>query len=342
MNTTPPLHCNFEHPPLGKYIIGFAEIYYFSRLLYLVLYFTSTLLVFLITLKFTGNYVTSLLAALLLYFDTIFYNTHRYLLLDPLAVFFTLLAVYTYTIRHYNISALVAGLAVASKFSSLPVILVIFLLTWRSSGFKRALIYAIIALVVYLLTFINDLQLGWNAIIRHHVEMHSYLSWRHGFSVPIAVNGFLKLVSKLELWRYIGEIHVYVDTLAGSVVNQIFTPIGKSMLIINIGAGSIVWYILLPLLLYATYKALVKPGESVLRVLVLFSWFSLVNILAGPIDWYYVNCLPFLYATTSTLLYRVLSVKNFKITILVLVTVQVVFYYLVFLELIPFRLVILY
>jgi len=295
-----------------------------------------------VVLKLTSSYVASLLASLLLYFDTIFYNTHRYLLLDPLAVFFTLLAVYTYLTRHYYISAVVAGLAVASKFSSLPVILAIFLLTWRSSGFKRAVVYAVIALLVYLLTFTSDLQLGWDAIIRHHVEIYRYLSWRHGFSIPIAVNGFLKLIVKLELWRYIGEVQVYVDTVARSVVNQTFIPIGKSLLVINIGAGSIVWYALLPLLLYATYRALVKPGEIALQVLVLFSWFSLVNILAGPIDWYYVNCLPYLYMTMSTLLQRTLSVNTLKTTTWILVTIGVGIYYLVVLGLIPFRLIVLY
>ena len=342
LNATPPLLCNFEHPPLGKYIIGFAEIYGFSRIFYLLLYYASTLIVFLVVLKLTSSYVASLLASLLLYFDTIFYNTHRYLLLDPLAVFFTLLAVYTYLTRHYYISAVVAGLAVASKFSSLPVILAIFLLTWRSSGFKRAVVYAVIALLVYLLTFTSDLQLGWDAIIRHHVEIYRYLSWRHGFSIPIAVNGFLKLIVKLELWRYIGEVQVYVDTVARSVVNQTFIPIGKSLLVINIGAGSIVWYALLPLLLYATYRALVKPGEIALQVLVLFSWFSLVNILAGPIDWYYVNCLPYLYMTMSTLLQRTLSVNTLKTTTWILVTIGVGIYYLVVLGLIPFRLIVLY
>jgi len=335
---TPPLSCNFEHPPLAKYIIGFAWLYGFARPLYVVLYATSSLLVFLVVYRLTSSYVASLLSATLLALDTVYYNTHRYLLLDPPALFFALLALYAYLSGRGRLSAALAGLAVACKFSALPIALALFILTMRSGGFKRALVYAGLSVMAYLLTYAGDLQLGWDAIIAHHFEMYEYMAWRHGFSTPIAVNGFLRLIARVELWRLPGEYTVFFNASAGSVVSYVFTPIGRSILIVYTGAGSVLWHLLLPTLLYATYKALTSPVERGLKTLVLLSWTSLVNIVAGPLDWYYINALPYLYATTSVLLAGASSKKHGAVMRAVLVVTQVVHLSLVVLGVVPYRL----
>jgi 4-amino-4-deoxy-L-arabinose transferase-like glycosyltransferase len=334
---TPPLSCNFEHPPLAKYIIGFARLYGFARSLYVVLYAASSLLVFLVIYRLTSSYAASLLSATLLALDTVYYNTHRYLLLDPPALFFALLALYAYLSGRGRLSAALAGLAVACKFSALPIALTLFILTTRSGGFREALVYAGLSVATYLLTYAGDLQLGWNAVLVHHIEIYEYMAWRHGFSTPIAVNGFLRLIARVELWRLPGEYTVLFNASAGSVVSYIFTPIGRSFLIVYTGAGSVLWHLLLPTLLYATYKALTSSIERGLRTLVLLSWASLVNIVAGPLDWYYINALPYLYATTSVLLAGASSRKHGVVMRAILVVTQIVHFSLVVAGIVPYR-----
>jgi multisubunit Na+/H+ antiporter MnhG subunit len=192
--------------------------------------------------------------------------------------------------------------------------------------------------MAYLLTYAGDLQLGWGAIIAHHLEMYEYMAWRHGFSTPIAVNGFLRLIARVELWRLPGEYTVLFNASASSVVSYVFTPIGGSFLVVYTGAGSVLWHLLLPTLLYATYKALTSPVERGLKTLVLLSWASLVNILAGPLDWYYVNALPYLYATTSVLLAGASSRRYGAVMGAVLVVTQVAHFFLVVLGVVPYRL----
>jgi hypothetical protein len=63
-----------------------------------------------------------------------------------------------------------------------------------------------------------------------------------------------------------------------------------------------------------------------------------VNIVAGPLDWYYINALPYLYATTSVLLAGASSRKHGAVMRAVLVITQVVHLSLVVLGVVPYRL----
>ena len=131
---------------------------------------------------------------------------------------------------------------------------------------------------------------------------------------------------------------MFFNASAGSLVSYVFTPIGRGFLIVYTGAGSVLWHLLLPTLLYATYKALTSPVERGLKTLVLLSWASLVNIVAGPLDWYYINALPYLYATTSVLLAGASSRKHDAFMRAVLVATQVAHFSLVVLGVVPYRL----
>ncbi|MEM4032645.1 MAG: phospholipid carrier-dependent glycosyltransferase, partial [Zestosphaera sp.] len=88
------MNCNFEHPPLGKYLIGFATLFGFGRFFYLFLMFGSSLLVYFLVKNLFASELLGFFAGFLLVLDTVFINSHRFLLLDPLAVFFFLLSLY--------------------------------------------------------------------------------------------------------------------------------------------------------------------------------------------------------------------------------------------------------
>ncbi|MEM2021527.1 MAG: hypothetical protein QXP80_04820 [Zestosphaera sp.] len=308
VNLTAPYTCNFEHPPLGKYLIGFLELLDFSRLAFLLLLACSSLLTFLITRNLVDSGSIAFLTASFLVLDTVFINTYRHLLLDPPAVSLLLLSLYLILVRDsLLLSSLFFGLSVACKLSVLPYSLVFthVIVTgsggWRAS-LRRLTVFVITALIAYLSTYVADLSLGFYSVIQHHVEMLTYMSWRHGFSLPMTANGLLKLVSKVEVWRYGGELSLLltpVNTSFFTLANSTFTPGSSSYAIVGVGLGSLLWYATLPSLLINTYWALTRRLSSVEGVITLTGWVSLATVLPGPIDWYYINVLPALYMNVA-------------------------------------------
>jgi hypothetical protein len=288
-----------------------------------------------------NDWLSGLAASVLFLFDTIVFNTHRFLLLDPFAVFLALLSIHLFLRGCKRASAVISGLAIASKFSVVPIVAGLWLLTLvKEKRFKEPLTYLALAFTAYFSTFIMDLRLGWDGLIRHHVEMFKYMYWRHGFSPAIAVLGFMKLIARVEAWRYLGDYTFIVSTIGSTVelVNTTFTPVGKWYLIIYVGGGSPLWYLLLPSLLYATYLVLTRKATTGLKIIVLLSWLSMFNVAAGPLDWYYVNTLPFLYATLVLLIKHV-AASRYKWVLLGLTIIQLASFTLTITNVIPFRII---
>ena len=311
-----------------------------ARFIYVGLALASGVLLYSLVRDFSGgNWICGVIVFLFFSFDTIVFNTHRFLLLDPVALFFTLLSVYLLQRGYYSVSAVAAGLAVASKYSVAPIVAGLWLLLlFKDKRFKDSLIYLALAFTTYFSTFIMDLRLGWDGVIRHHVEVFKYISWRHGFSPVIATLGFMKLIARVEAWRYPGDYTFIVSTIGSTVelVNTTFTPVGKWYLIIYVGGGSPLWYTLLPSLIYATYLVLTSKGSRGLNLSVFLSWLSLLNVLAGPIDWYYVNTLPFLYMTLVILIQQI-TPRHCKWILLLLTAIHIASFTLTTLGLIPFK-----
>jgi predicted membrane-bound dolichyl-phosphate-mannose-protein mannosyltransferase len=82
-NLTAPYSCNFEHPPLGKYLIGFLELFGLGRFFFLFLLLCSSILAFLISRHVLESGCLAFLVAAFIMLDTVFVNTFRHLLLDP-------------------------------------------------------------------------------------------------------------------------------------------------------------------------------------------------------------------------------------------------------------------
>jgi predicted membrane-bound dolichyl-phosphate-mannose-protein mannosyltransferase len=123
INGLPPFECNFEHPPFAKYFIGLFSILGIARSIYVDLALASGVLLYLLIRDFSsGNWICGLTVFSFSLFDTIVFNTHRFLLLDPVALFFALLSIYLLQRGYYSASAVAAGLAVASKYSVAPIV----------------------------------------------------------------------------------------------------------------------------------------------------------------------------------------------------------------------------
>jgi hypothetical protein len=342
VNSTPPMNCNFEHPPLAKYFIGFFSLLGIAGIVYIVLAIASGVLLYLMIKDYTsGDRCAELSILVFFLFDTTIFNTYRFLLLDPLAVFFALLSIYLFQRGHKWASAVISGSAIASKFSVAPIVAGLWLLLlFKDKRFKESLAYLALAFTAYFSTFIMDLRLGLDGVIRHHVEMFKYMSWRHGFSPAIATLGFMKLIARVEAWRYPGEFTIFISTSGSMVglVNETYTPVNKWYLVVYTGGGSPLWYTLLPSLIYATYLVLTSKGSRGLNLSVFLSWLSLLNVLAGPIDWYYVNALPFLYMTLVILIQQI-TPRHYKWILLLLTAIHIASFTLTTLGLIPFKVV---
>ncbi len=349
-NFTPPYLCNFEHPPLGKYLIGFGELFGFGRFLYLFFVFGSSFLVFVLVRFLLGSELLSFLAGSFLVLDTVFFNSHRFLLLDPPAIFFVLLSLYFILVRSSLIaSAFSFGLGVASKLSVAPYFIVLAYVLYRgfSPGFRvrfflrRLLVFVSVAFFTYLTTYVADFRLGPYTIIQHHLDMFSYISWRHGFSVPIALNGLVKLISKIEVWRYDGEFILtfsFVDSSL-TLVNSTFAQRPGYLLYVGLGLGSILWYLMFPSLLINSYYILTGRSGFGEFLACLAGWVSLTTILPGPLDWYYVNSLPILYANITLMIKRLVSGREYflKSLITCLLGAQILITGLTYSGVIPYR-----
>jgi len=255
------------------------------------------------------------------------------------AVFLVLLSVFLYYKGRRWISAFTAGLAVASKFSVAPLVAGLWLVQLaRDRRVRDALVYLLIAFSTYLSTYLVDLKLGWDAVLRHHVEMISYMSWRHGFSLAIAVLGFLKLLFRVELWRYSGDYMFIVSTSNGTLelLNTTFTPVNKWYLVFYTGGGSPLWHLLFPSLLYATYLVLAGRAGNKLGEIVVLAWLSLLNVVAGPLDWYFINTLPFLYTTLVLLVYHSVP-SRYRWVLMGLALIHIVSFVFTVLGVIPFK-----
>jgi predicted membrane-bound dolichyl-phosphate-mannose-protein mannosyltransferase len=336
-NFTPPMLCNFEHPPFAKYVIGFSSILGFSRDLFLMFYVFSCIFLFLIVYNVSGDFLLGLFSSLFLFFDTLFFNVHRFLLLDPVAVFFSLISLYLVLKGFHRVGGVFAGFSVASKFSSAPMVFVSMYIVYRGGGFRKVLWFFLFASLSYLTTYIADFRLGIDAVFKHHVEILRYMSWRHGFSIPIAVNGFLKLLTKIEFWRFVGSVEVSLSNISSvyTIVNQTFVKMNK-VFVVGLGMGSPLWYLLFPALLYTTYLALTNRLDRVGIVAVISSWFSLLNIVAGPIDWYYINVLPYLYMNFAVALRSISRSRYEAVGIAIAVLCSAMFLATVF-NVIPFK-----
>jgi hypothetical protein len=171
--------------------------------------------------------------------------------------------------------------------------------------------------------------------------MFSYMSWRHSFSPALAVIGFLKLLTKVEVWRFSGNIFIYVTNMSNawsvystSIVNGL-----GNYIVIGVGLGSPTWYTLFPMLLIATYKALVKKDEA-LEILCAWGWASLLNIIAGPIDWYYSNALPALYACLVMEL-KIITGKKFNIVAVLFLALSISLFIATILGAVPYTITVL-
>ncbi len=208
---------NFEHPPLGKYLIGLS-IYLFQNenVINLVYYFLLMITTYFLALKLTKNKIISILSVFILSINPLLLDHLIRSQLDlPFTLFF-ILAFYTFLCSLDNhklifISSFFWGLAFATRFfpALIPIELffLYFTVRYERKMFKSYLISLLIIPLIYVVTHISFFiyHPSLKEFIRHKIWM---LSWYRGS--PVLFGNF---------WRNIftGE---YIDPAGKLVANE--------------------------------------------------------------------------------------------------------------------------
>ena len=159
-----PTKFNFQHPPLVKYLFGFATLFFGNP--YWVQIFFALFLIFLTYLlgkmAFKKREV-AFLASLFLVFDPLLKDNITQLLLDPaqavFSLFYIILALYFP--NNFLLNGFVLGLLFASKFWSSSLLLVVFIFLYRKFLIKEKVDYKnmflsfLVAFFTFSLTYIK-------------------------------------------------------------------------------------------------------------------------------------------------------------------------------------------
>ena len=359
----PPILCNFEHPPLGKYIIGAFISINAGILLLIFNYFLSLFLFYKITYVLTLDQKISLYTVLITGFDTVFMLTYMHYLLDPIAFSLLLATLYLYIIVINSIKeknqnnndiflrllGLSSGLTLATKWQTAYALLgVLIALFWlyfkyynlRISFLKITKLSAVL-IASYFATFVMDFKAGAIKPIEHNIIAMNYMSYRHGLSPPIALIGVIKLLSRVEIWRLASLVVIYVTTTSISpntisllLLNSTSITSNTGLFIrVGIGVPSILWPILFPIYLLVLKARLEKGRFRELDPLIVVASTSLFNLLNGPLDWYYIYVVPFLYIITIA---YISSYRKGRYIVALLLLTQFIHCLLFFLKVIPY------
>ncbi len=313
LNGTPPIEVNLEHPPLAKYIIGLAVstgVTYFASALAVSLSVVLLLYSVLELLRLANKVLEKPLLLLIIfaaiYFDPLFYSLAQHQLLDTYALLFVSGSIAVYTriyVRgisgHKGIVLLVLlgvliGASIASKYSTIYVIigLVSFSFYRFMTGARRmagsvgfALVVLAVALTVYVASFAVDIASGGlQVFFQHHVEMISYMSHRHGYSFPIALNGIATYFARVEVWKYPYDIHVYVWTQGTRVVNWTVEYVREDKLRIVLDYYAMGYALIIAPFISLYYLLTGRPWEKMIAIINIS---SMAMLLHGNIWWYY-------------------------------------------------------
>ncbi len=325
INGLAPANLNPEHPPLAKYIIGAVCFYGGS---WLCKYFPCFIIVLTIIILVMCVYVVRctditrcILLSLILVLDVLSLSMNQNLL-DIYAQLFTSLTIlcvlaFLFFDRRRCLASIASsiflGMSIASKLSALypalGILIALFLVLWRRQGFvyalTRLLFICIIASTVFFSTYLMDIvKGGLNLLYSHLSFMLNYMLWRHGYTLPIAVNGILTAFTKLSIWRFAG----YADMIIvnGSISSiQITSNVNGVEIDFKPLIGSVVsWPIVLVYTLVYGVRDVVDylagRGDEKRFVIAATALSSMLMLLHGNIFWYYWTSIPLAYLYTAT------------------------------------------
>lgn len=220
---------NFEHPPLGKYLIGLSIFLFKNANVINIIYFLILCLaVYKIAELVLKNVIWQLLPVILLVFDPLFLDhTLRSQLDLPFSLFF-ITAVYFYLlslkrIKFFYLSQLFWGLAFSTRFFPFLLIIELFLFTVTVIFAKKNIMHFLQSLtlvpLIYLLSHLSFFLYhpSMTEFFRHKIWM---LSWYRGTPVIFG-----------NIWNNIFS-GWYLDSTKVLLKNQYWIPVIPIMVVI--------------------------------------------------------------------------------------------------------------
>ncbi len=195
--TTPPPGVAYEwtHPPLAKEIMAVSMLILHTqdswayRLPGVILGILSVYLVYLLGLKLLKTQIASLIAAFVFSIDGLNFVQSRTGMNDIYYITFVLFSMLLLLNKRYFFSAIVLGLAFASKWASVYFLLLVFFILFKDRKFKQVIYFIVIPPLVYLLSYLPFFLLGhsFDQLIQLQKQMwwyHTGLKATHGYSSP--------------------------------------------------------------------------------------------------------------------------------------------------------------
>ena len=310
---TPPAGFAYEwtHPPLAKLgmvagMLIFGENSFGWRIPGALLGVGSVLLTYLLAKELFKDEATGLLAAAILSLDGLALVMSRIGMNDSYVLFFALLSIYLFTKQKDFASSLSFGLALASKWSAIWVIPILFVLwLWRKNRFNVSMFiyFLLLPITVYLLAYLpmfltgHSLSVWWG--------MQEQMWWYH-----TGLRATHPYTSSWWSWPLlIRPIYLYTSEEVRGMVARIYA----------MGNPLVFWFGLTSVILSLIYSYLEKNKNLAFVVFAYLIFF--VPWAVSPrimFLYHYLPSVPFLAIATAYVLRRTpkLIVAYFLITLL--------------------------
>ncbi|MEM3595562.1 MAG: phospholipid carrier-dependent glycosyltransferase [Candidatus Bathyarchaeia archaeon] len=332
---------NFEHPPLGKYIIGFSEVLSMNQvLLGFTLSILTLIIVFLISRRVLSNLPISLLAPFLLTMDRLYIDFSSSSMLEIYATFFAVLSIYLLMAYKNGWTTLLLyvaiGLALSCKWTVIFLLVlppIHYFLIGRLDRLKLYPLYVGISALTYMATYIvyflsgNTVQdfvsLQYRIVAYHH-------RMRFGLGSPPPLYNLLNFLTGIE-----GPTQIRTLTLNPNNGIAMSGP--------EVGLSIISAYN--PLTWPLSFSASILAGYYMLREAreanpVAFAFIVLVALtsLGKTFIWYLLPGLPFAYICLAYMLDRLYrdSGSRFWVKAALILYVAAVAFWSIFVELPPY------
>lgn len=183
--TTPPSGVAYEwtHPPLAKEIMAISMFVFNTqdawayRLPGALLGVLSVYLVYLLGFKLLGNQIASLIAAFVFSLDGLNFVQSRTGMNDIYYVTFSLAALLLLLRKKYLFSAILLGLALASKWAAVYSYLILIPLLVHAKQYRKILYFILIPLIIYFVSYIPFFLLGHTG--QQFKELQQQMWWYH-------------------------------------------------------------------------------------------------------------------------------------------------------------------
>ena len=188
-----PTKINFEHPPFGKYIMGFSWLIFGNMtVINFLIYIACLLLFWCLTKLVLDNYYFRVLALFLLGTISLIPYYVFQSMLDVQLLFFTLLFFSSiFLIKNHKLSILTSGISLGA-YSSVKYyfptvflfLMILFFIFFKRKKISSLLYIFIIAIVFYLLTYIRYFFINPNPLDFIRFEWYRFRWWTGDRSMP--------------------------------------------------------------------------------------------------------------------------------------------------------------